>query len=222
MIEAGQDPYGPNGQRTYKLPTQMGYQYNPAYREWSQRNDAEMAARRQDQDAFMKYHAQQKGAGDDYWSHGIDWDTGQAYGRGGELIAGGRILQQDPNNRQVMIDMRTGERVYNAAPISFIGGTQYDWKTLAPGETPPEQKFDLERLLGVQNLVPPVAQDFGPRPPGPTGGFFGAMTPGQALGGGLTQTGPQVQPPQFTAQASPDPLASQMSQYLGIAQNFNK
>lgn len=34
--------------------------------------------------------------------------------------------------------------------------------------------------------------------------------------------GPQVQPPQMTAQASLDPLASQMSQYLGIAQNFNK
>lgn len=51
---------------------------------------------------------------------------------------------------------------------------------------------------------------------------YGGMTPGQALGGGLTRPGPQVQPPQFTAQASPDPLASQMSQYLGIAQNFNK
>lgn len=90
-----------------------------------------------------------------------------------------------------------------------------------PGQTP---DIDLAEFLQIDQP--------GSRNPTPSSQYFsdiyngmdiyGRMTPGQALGGSLTQPGPQVQPPQFTAQASPDPLASQMSQYLGIAQNFNK
>lgn len=91
-----------------------------------------------------------------------------------------------------------------------------------PGQTPYTQPGGVD---------PSLAEIHGGPYRGPTQPFpdtyngmdpYGGMTPGQALGGGLTMTGPQVQPPQMTAQAALDPLASQMSQYLGIAQNFNK
>jgi hypothetical protein len=199
MIEAGQDPYV-NNQRRYKSPIEMGYQYNPAYSEWSQRNDAEQQARNADVDNWKKTF------GEGYWSEGIDWDSGQSYGRGGELVAGGRVLQ--PAGDGTMMDLRTGERVYNAAPQSFIGGTQYDWKTLQPGEKPPAPTFG-DGMFGKGGGMPIIG---GPviGQPLPTPQPMPQPTPGgeqKSIGG--PQPTPMPEPvigrPQPTPRPAPQP-----------------
>lgn len=189
MIEAGQDPFV-NNQRTYKNPINMGYQYNPAYAEWDKRNMAEMQARNTDIANFKKYYAGQQGGGDDYWMEGIDWNAGESYGKNGELIAGGRILK--PDSSGAMIDMQTGERVYNAAPPSFVGRSQYDWKTLQPGQSAPTPSFGGGKSGVFGSAQPSPGGPYTPRPD---------LGPGVGFGPGLPQ--PQLEAMPYTDSTAP-------------------
>ena len=176
MIEAGQDPYV-NNERRYKSPTAMGYQYNPEYAAWSRRNDAENQARMEDINNYKKT----LGGGNDYWMEGIDWDTGQASGKGGEFIRGTDIYKTGADGSYT--DMRTGKRYYNAAPPSFTGGTEYDFKELQPGQAIPKPTFKpgfgFDNIFGTPGQGN-LARNTGPGNAAPGGNEFYRQNPGIA------------------------------------------
>lgn len=126
-----------------------------------------------------------------YWQQGIDWDTGIAYGLNGEINAGGRIVKPNPNGGGY-IDVQTGENVYNAAPPSFVGRSQFNWKTLQPGQSAPTPSFGGGKSGVFGSAQPSPGGPYTPRPD---------LGPGVGFGPGLPQ--PQLEAMPYTDSTAP-------------------
>ena len=152
--ERGVDPYSfinPAYAEYSRNLDKFNQEQEKSFNDWYNQNKSQFGG--QDFNRYGGYNYDPENPTEPYWMHGIDWDTGSASGRGGEIYAvndQGQPTFYKPNGDNSYTDMRTGQRVYQdwtGVNMTGIGRSpEGKWKPLEPGQavpkTTPNYNFD--------------------------------------------------------------------------------